>query len=1769
MIKRTILVLLFVVMAAYVFASPVDPQRAMQVAKQFVPQSTTVKRAPKRGSQTEPSSSIVYTHMMPGGDRPAFYIVNVDGGSFVLVSADDVAHPVLGYSLTSKWPVSADGSVELPAHIKGFFDDLAAQMETAIESEPNLAPDEEWSTPKTTKRSPSRGTTNLPDSVGPLLTTTWNQGQYYNSLCPEDVNGPDGHAQNGCVATAMAQIIKYWGDSVQIRLRGTHSYDSNYGTLTVDYNNESYDYANMPNELTAESTPEQVTAIAKLMYHCGVATNMSYGATESSAFDMDARAGLINFYSFSPDLSYAERSFFTDADWNGLLRENIASCRPIIYSGHGVGDHSFILDGYKNDDYYHFNFGWGGFADGWYLTNAINPGALNFSSNQTALVGIVPDNTSSIILGQMAGTSTFFVDEPLEFYHLLGHNAYHGSDNAQTFNSTTKFIASDTVVPIVTNLVRYEGDQSVKVFYGLDDDYYMVYPEMNWFPSLESQDGSFSFDYDGYMRYAGFCLRISQKDSYGCIPFFDVTTKVDVNQISLSWKDVINNKWDVEYGEEGFNHGNGVFVSVDTPICAINNLNPYTYYDLYVKPNKSDLWTGPIRVKTDLSYWQDYVDMEPDGIVYNDDGYVLVSTPEQLAWVVRDNSTYEKIKITSDLDMNGHRWKPVNQCNLKETDGNGHSISNLLIRESKSSLLNYIGFWGNYYSFAWSINIHDLFFNNPQITAERSVTRCGVLAGEIRGQVFPHSIVNCGVDKGSIDCVTFSAGGLIGGYEGDMINCYANVSIKNFHENPHTGGLVGDVYGGSIVNCYSASDIIYTPFYCSKGQIVGDVVNGMLRNVYGKQSEYELLPFIQYGEVYDVDSFGDDCQLDNGVFIDDDHYVDLCDALNMKVQSINDSTLRCWNYDDITGYPVLGDFYHVTCKNVTNITAKNVMHDEHYSLMLDWDDSSAISYIIRCKNISDSTDTIKFYNTTTHPYYVDGLNIGAKYEIHIKGINDSSQSGWGNPMILIFDKPYWTDIVTSCPEGYREDTFGNVIISSAEGLSWFASCVNGLNGNEVDRFRNKKVFLYSDVDLGQYRWMPIGYSQSEFINIDQSIEFQGLFEGNGHVISNMYINEEGNYIGFFSRLFQATIKDVTIKDSYIKGRKSVGGLCGSYYNSDLWWDEFNYGNVSFDNCHIESSTIYGINRVGGLLGLYQPDVNNSIIRNCSSSGTVYGGDEFGGLIGFIAQSTNKCVENCFSSANFYHNNEFVNNCGYFGGLIGYLKNAELNNCYTSGAFEIEEKGSWCGSMIGVVDNSHINYLYGTADTLYEPYILSGLSTVQNTCTFAKVDEQLVLKDPIQFSNTTYTDLVDALNAWVDANYTNGKYRHWVADTANVNGGYPIFAPLPNSIVTFQNYDSTILQKDTLNYNSLPVYRGEAPAKEATAQYTYMFKGWTPTIVPVTEDAVYTATYDSIVNKYVITFLNEGNIVLQTDTLEYGTTPSYRGVMPIKESTAMYTYVFIGWSPDITPITSNTIYTAVYDSLVRIYGDVTGNRIVDIQDATIVVNYILGERSDNYLYYMADMNSDDEIDIFDLTAIINVILGRTNFMSPMRSPYGTNAQRDYLARNASLTHPCNLEDVYLRTFNDRIYLSLDNPERFTSFQFDIEVPDGADLNTIELSGSNNTHIVQKAKIGDNLYKVIALSMSSQPLSGLDDEFVNFQLINAANSEVAVRNIIFVTPKGEAHYFNDSSTMTPTIIDQIPIELEETIYDLSGRRINKKVKDLDKGIYIINNEKVIIK
>ncbi len=130
-------------------------------------------------------------------------------------------------------------------------------------------------------------------------------------------------------------------------------------------------------------------------------------------------------------------------------------------------------------------------------------------------------------------------------------------------------------------------------------------------------------------------------------------------------------------------------------------------------------------------------------------------------------------------------------------------------------------------------------------------------------------------------------------------------------------------------------------------------------------------------------------------------------------------------------------------------------------------------------------------------------------------------------------------------------------------------------------------------------------------------------------------------------------------------------------------------------------------------------------------------------------------------------------------------------------------------------------------------------------------------------------------------------------------------------IKFVNYDGTELQSGEVEYGSLPEYTGETPTKDATAQYTYTFSGWSPEVVMVTDAATYTAQFSNTVNKYVIRFLDENGDVLQSSEVAYGSTPAYTGETPTKQATAQYTYTFNGWDNEITEVTGAKDYTATY------------------------------------------------------------------------------------------------------------------------------------------------------------------------------------------------------------------------------------------------------------------
>jgi len=304
-----------------------------------------------------------------------FYILRFEPTGFILVAADDSSIPILGYSLESEFPLG-----DIPAHVKWYLDQYSRGM-TEIRENPQWQIDESWDA----LRAGDYSEYNYSRNVAPLLGTTWNQGDPYNYYCPADVNGPGGRVYAGCVATAMAQVMKKWNHpAIGV---GSHSYTaSGYGTQSANFGATTYNWANMPNSISTVNT-----SIATLIYHCGVAVDMDYSVDGSGAYASDARAALVNYFRYNSAAQYKNASSYSSTTWATMLRSDLDLGRPIFYRGQGgVGGHAFVLDGYQGTNSFHFNWGWSGYYNGYFSLTNLNPNGNTFNDYQGAIFNVYP-----------------------------------------------------------------------------------------------------------------------------------------------------------------------------------------------------------------------------------------------------------------------------------------------------------------------------------------------------------------------------------------------------------------------------------------------------------------------------------------------------------------------------------------------------------------------------------------------------------------------------------------------------------------------------------------------------------------------------------------------------------------------------------------------------------------------------------------------------------------------------------------------------------------------------------------------------------------------------------------------------------------------------------------------------------------------------------------------------------------------------------------------------------------------------------------------------------------------------------------------------------------------------------------------------------------------------------------------------------------------------------------------------------------------------------
>ncbi len=377
MVKKLIFSALALAYVAGMNAVTLTPEEALARAGKAVASSST------RSMVSSVSPKLSFTQMTEKG-APAVYVFNNDEGGFIVLGADDMAYPVLGYSDAGQ--LTGEDVATNPA-LEWWLGEYARQIEYAA-SKQTASQAKQFTIPSTRADY---------EAIAPMIKTKWDQGAPYYNQCP--MYGTF-RTFTGCVATAMAQVMKYW-QYPEVG-RGQIGYEaSTIGKrLSLNFAKKKFDWDNMLPSYYGDYTPAQEDAVAYLMKACGYAVKMDYSPESSGALGMNIANGLQKYFDYDPNMLYTLRDYYTTTQWSDMIYENLKNVGPVLYGGGSFlgGGHSFICDGYDGNGMFHFNWGWSGMSDGYFSLDALNPDALGtgggsgggYNFSQDAVLGIQP-----------------------------------------------------------------------------------------------------------------------------------------------------------------------------------------------------------------------------------------------------------------------------------------------------------------------------------------------------------------------------------------------------------------------------------------------------------------------------------------------------------------------------------------------------------------------------------------------------------------------------------------------------------------------------------------------------------------------------------------------------------------------------------------------------------------------------------------------------------------------------------------------------------------------------------------------------------------------------------------------------------------------------------------------------------------------------------------------------------------------------------------------------------------------------------------------------------------------------------------------------------------------------------------------------------------------------------------------------------------------------------------------------------------------------------
>ncbi len=369
--NRTSTLLFALLLWLSAFGAPVSKQKAQKLVENFLKENLPSSYQPTRAGKNA---------LKAVDATPYYYVFSIGSQKgFVIASADDRTEPIFGYTLNGKFD-----KANLPEGLCDLLSYYAKELQLLDQRGETV-----------THLATRAGNNRTP--IEQLMETQWNQSAPYNNNCPMD--GKE-RSVTGCVATAMAQIMFYHKWPQNMLAKPIAAYTTKTKQIQCEaLESTSFEWEVMLHSYQGNPYKESEEAVAKLMRYVGQSLKMDYSAEASSTNSGNCVSALSNYFGYSKGMKLVQRSDYAYEEWNNLIYNELKNNRPVYYSASTQtrSGHAFVCDGYKEGDFFHINWGWGGMSDGYYRLSVLRPNQAGIGGNadayalsQDAIIGIKP-----------------------------------------------------------------------------------------------------------------------------------------------------------------------------------------------------------------------------------------------------------------------------------------------------------------------------------------------------------------------------------------------------------------------------------------------------------------------------------------------------------------------------------------------------------------------------------------------------------------------------------------------------------------------------------------------------------------------------------------------------------------------------------------------------------------------------------------------------------------------------------------------------------------------------------------------------------------------------------------------------------------------------------------------------------------------------------------------------------------------------------------------------------------------------------------------------------------------------------------------------------------------------------------------------------------------------------------------------------------------------------------------------------------------------------